>query len=257
MNSAQCPKCGLPRAAGVSECAKCGIVFSRYEESSTRSAQQREIRQLELDRLVGNTTRLNVVQEAREWTEIILDWEIANTYSVRDSIHRERAMIVEQGSTTRDALRRNILGSRRPLTMAVVSPDGQSVILRLDRPFSWFLSEMRIATDEGRTIGRVVRRWSLFRRVYELHDAQQLVFARIESPMWKIWTFPVYDREGRPCAEISKKWTGLTQEMVTDADTFRVQFNPELWDAEQRAVVLCAAVLIDFDFFENKGSRRS
>ena len=40
-----------------------------------------------------------------------------------------------------------------------------------------------------------------------------------------------------------------------DADTYLVDFSNDSWSTEQRAVILGAAISIDFDFFENNQSR--
>ncbi len=51
---------------------------------------------------------------------------------------------------------------------------------------------------------------------------------------------------------ISKKWQGFIKEGFTDADRFLVDFGSEQeWTLSERAVLLCAAISIDFDFFEN------
>ena len=52
-------------------------------------------------------------------------------------------------------------------------------------------------------------------------------------------------------ATISKKWGGALREVFSDADTFRIEFGTASWTEEQRAVLLAAAISIDFDFFEN------
>ena len=106
----------------------------------------------------------------------------------------------------------------------------------------------------GEVVGRVKRRWSLLRRVYELSDARGLVFARIVSPLLRIWTFPILDGSGQQRGQISKKWSGAMQEYWTDADKFRIEFGAA-WSHGQRAVIVAAAVAIDFDFFENNKGR--
>ena len=75
-------------------------------------------------------------------------------------------------------------------------------------------------------------------------------FAQISGPRWRLWTFPVEGANGIT-ATISKKWSGMLREFFSDADTFRVEFGPGGWSEEQRAIILAAAISIDFDFFEN------
>jgi uncharacterized protein YxjI len=96
----------------------------------------------------------------------------------------------------------------------------------------------------------VHRRFGLFSRKYDLRDSFGRTFGRVQSPLWRIWTFFVRAEDGRD-ATIGKKWGGLLREVFADADTFGVDFSQATWAPEERAVIFAAAVSIDFDFFEN------
>ena len=54
--------------------------------------------------------------------------------------------------------------------------------------------------------------------------------------------------------KITKKWSGLLKESVTDADNFGINF-PKGIDLGKKAILLGAVFLIDFVHFENKGNR--
>ena len=99
-------------------------------------------------------------------------------------------------------------------------------------------------------IGGAHRRFGILYRKYDLRDAHGRTFARVESPIWRIWTFFVKAEDGRE-ATIGKKWGGLLREVFADADTFGVDFSRATWTPAERAVIFAAAVSIDFDFFEN------
>jgi hypothetical protein len=77
------------------------------------------------------------------------------------------------------------------------------------------------------------------------------VFATIQSPRWRPWTFPILDRSGTERAVISKKWRGLGAEYFTDADNFGLDFRTHNWTLSQQATLLAAMVGIDYDYFEN------
>ena len=49
----------------------------------------------------------------------------------------------------------------------------------------------------------------------------------------------------------------MTEEMVTGAQKFRVDFMNHDWPLAQRAVILATALSIDFDSFETRRHRRS
>ena len=193
---------------------------------------------------------LVIEQHARHWWEILLNWEQRNEYAVSDPSGRTVGSIVELGEGLAAALVRCFMGSHRPLDVTVCDTQ-QRTLLAFQRDFFWFFSSLDVKTPDGRLQGRVERRFGIIRRRYDLHDDGGRVFATIESPFWRLWTFPILTRDGRQVGEVSKKWSGLGRELFTDADNFKVEFGTHDWTLAQRTVLLAAALSIDFDFFEN------
>lgn len=105
-------------------------------------------------------------------------------------------------------------------------------------------------------MGGIHRRFGILHKKYDLRDENGQLFARIESPIWRLWTFPVLDLGGQERAVITKRWGGFLREMFTDADNYLVDFMTHPWTIQQRAAIFAAAVSIDFDFFENNQGRR-
>lgn len=198
-----------------------------------------------------NSNSLLIEQHARSWYEILLSWEQRNQYAIRDGMGAHRGAVVEQGVGLGAALARVLLGSHRPLELIIFGEHDHEIILTLERPFYWFLSDMRVEDGAGRILGRVVKKLTLARKVYELSDASGRMFGRIVSGIFRIWTFPVLDSSGQQIALISKKWGGLLKEYMTDADQFAVDYTSPTLSVEQRAVIFAAALSIDFDYFEN------
>ncbi|MCG8588333.1 MAG: hypothetical protein MJE66_03505 [Proteobacteria bacterium] len=189
------------------------------------------------------------VQQRKEWVEILIDWETHNQYAVMDAEGSEVGRLVEAKDGVGGFLRRTFLGSHRSLRIGVLDGGGR-LLAEFTRPFFWFFSTLSVVL-EGRPRGCVRRRFGVVHRVYDLEDEHGRVFGRIRSPRWRIWTFRVYDEHGLHCATISKKWGGGLREIFSDADTFRIDFGSSRFSVEQRAVLLAAAICIDFDFFEN------
>jgi hypothetical protein len=205
-----------------------------------------------MNELVEGTNVLQIDQHARSWWELLLNWEQRNQYAISGG-GRHRGYAVEQGTTFVDRLKRVFLGSHRPLHIAVFNANNQ-VMLTLTRPFYWFFSNMTVQDGSGRVVGNIQMRFSFLRKKYDLYESGRH-FAKINSGFFKIWTFPVFDPNGRQIATIAKKWGGLLKEYISDADKFGVSFEGQNLTTAQKAVIFGAALAIDFDYFENNQGR--
>ena len=252
-NQTTCPKCGYQSTVPVPECESCGVIFAK-QKTVEQSRVPPDDFDSNLTQLLLAPRRLFIEQHYRHWWEILLNWEQRNEYSVKNGEGRLVGWIVEQGKGLVAALVRVLTGSHRPFNITVLSTNFEPVI-ELDRRFFLLFSNMNVMGATGRRFGRVRRRFGVLYRKYDLEDGHGRVFARIRSPLFRFWTFPVIDASGRERAMITKKWSGLAKEFFTDADNFGVDFGEGQWMLEQRGVILAASIAIDFDFFENNQSR--
>jgi uncharacterized protein YxjI len=237
----------------VSECARCGVIFAKHQRVEEGRVPSDDY-EPNYARLLLDPQRLYIEQHFRHWYEILLNWEQRNEYSVTDEGNRPVGCVVEQGTGVVAALLRVLAGSHRPFNIAVLSINFEP-ILELDRQFFFLFSNMEVKGPAGERLGRVRRRFAVLYREYDLEDRHGRVFARIRSPLFRFWTFPVVDASGRQRAVITKKWSGLDKEVLTDADNFGVDFGDGRWMPDQRAVIFAASIAIDFDFFENNQNR--
>ena len=206
-----------------------------------------------LQTIVDGTNVLTVDQHVRHWWEILTSFEQRNSYAIADSV-RQRGDVEEQGGTIGHAIRRVFLGSHRGFVLHVTDNAG-TIAMRLRRPFYWFLSDMTVEDSNGRAIGRVLKRWRIFSKTYDLFEGGRS-FAQIRSGFFRIWKFPVLDAQtGQEIAVISKKWSGAIREYVTDADKFRIEFHSPVLTVPQKAVIFAAALSIDYDYFENNQNK--
>lgn len=190
------------------------------------------------------------VQQRKEWVEIIIDWETTNKYAVLDHAGTEVAFIAERSGGWTTMFKRWFLRSHRPFEIDVISKTSE-VLLHLSRSFFWIFSDLLVASPSGENFGSVHRRFGVLHKKYDLRDEHGQLFARIKSPLWRLWTFPVEDLSGQTRSSINKRWGGALKEIFTDADTFQVDFGTHPWTDAQKAVLFAAAISIDFDFFEN------
>ena len=190
------------------------------------------------------------IQQRKEWTEILIDWETKNRYAVMDEQRHELGWIAERAGGFADFLKRAFLRSHRGFEIDLMDAAGRGLV-HLSRGFFFLFSSLEVDGTDGEHYGRVERRFGLLYKIYHLFDTAGVQFAEIRGPRWRFWTFPIFDTGGNERGAIAKKWGGALREIFSDADTYRVELNPEPWTDGQRVVLLAAAISIDFDFFEN------
>ena len=192
-------------------------------------------------------TRALVIQQHKEWGEILSGFEVRNRYSVLDADGRELYAAAEVGGSF---LTRLFLGRLRPFEIRVLSPEGASVLV-LRRPFRWLFHEIHAQAADGHPLGGVKQRFAWLRRRFTVSDATGRELCELYGPLLHPWTFEIREGE-RVLGRIVKRWSGAAKELFTDADFFGVEF-PRDWDVERKAILLGAVFLIDFVYFERSG----
>lgn len=186
-----------------------------------------------------------VIQQRIEWGELLTRWETKNAYAVLDGTGDEVYVAAEAG---RSFFFRHFLKALRPFTIHILDARG-GPILRLDRPFRLYFHTLEVRSPDGRRLGRVEKRFSLVRRVYAVYDATGQECFQLLGPLLRPWTFLIR-AGGREIGRITKKWTGLVKESLSDTDNFALSFPAEL-QLDHKGVLLGAVFLIDFVHFEN------
>lgn len=177
--------------------------------------------------------------------------ETANTYSVlgaRQGRGLQEFIAQEESS----CCCRNFCKSGRSWAMDVNSKDNGRLAIHIIRPYRYFFHEIQVLDAFDRVLGYVKRKCSICSRQYVLHSPDGTPQLLISSPCFSPWTFHIYDYDNtrEPIGQISKKWSGMMQELMTDADNFAATFPPSLPN-EAKATILGAVFLIDFMYFED------
>jgi uncharacterized protein YxjI len=188
------------------------------------------------------------VRQRRKWLEVIFSFELANRYQVFDEDQRAVLEVREVGTSFLSLLARLFLGPTRPFKAEIAELDGGQVVMRLERPFRFIFQQLDVYGADGALLGSVVKRWSWFRRIYEIKDASGAVLALLFGPFFKPWTFEIRSGE-RVLGSIKKRWSGLGRELFTDADNFGVILS-DIPDPLLRALAFAATVLVDVVHFE-------
>ncbi|MBF0443194.1 MAG: hypothetical protein HQK54_14895 [Oligoflexales bacterium] len=194
------------------------------------------------------------IKQKYELAEIIINFETVNRYAIMDKGGNLLGMILERSGGFFGTVKRLFLRSHRGFEVDVIDKFSNPLLF-LKRDFFFFFSDLFIYDQARKPIGSVHRRFSIIYKKYDLKDRFGKVFATIESPFWRLWSFPVLDCGGLiKDAKITKRWGGILREVFTDTDTFMVDFGGG-FSYDQRLVVLASSVSIDFDFFEENQNR--
>lgn len=188
------------------------------------------------------------VRQRKKWLEILLSFEMKNSYDVYDEHQLPVLRVQELGSGFLSLLKRIFLGPARPFSAAVRDLGTESLVLELRRPFRFIFHRLEVHGPSGELLGSIERRWSWVRRLYTIFDAQGRPVAELFGPFLRPWTFEV--RVGDQVrGTIVKRWSGWGKELFTDADNFGVDIA-RLEDPTLKALVFAATVLIDVVHFE-------
>ena len=194
-----------------------------------------------------------VVTRGIEWAQVLVGFEQANKYTLRDASGDVLGFMTEQSDFTK-TLMRNVTTNHRSFVAHIFDPEGD-LLFRLRRPFYWISSHIFAETPTGDSIGSVKMDWQLTSRKYDmfLHDAESqgqvhAQFAKIVAPMLG-WDFHIQDAQGQHMASINRNFLGFGKEIFTDAGSYAIHMHQMDFTLEQRALLLAAAVSIDFDYF--------
>ena len=190
------------------------------------------------------SSREILVTQKKEMFEAFTGFETQNNYVVQ--LQGGQALYAAEVNT--GFLSRNFLQQLRPFELVVA--DGQrNTRLRVKRPFRFMFHEITVMNGHGMVLGRVVKKFTFVNRLYEVKDGDNRTLFELKGPLFKPWTFRIENALGN-VGVITKKWSGLFKEAMTDADNFGLNLERDL-PATQKAVLLGAVFLIDFVHFEN------
>lgn len=128
-----------------------------------------------------------------------------------------------------------------PTTLEVLDESGQRV-LDLHKP--WFAWKVAVRDVGGRDVGTIGRKVRLGKPTYTLSSPDGAGVGEIRAEDWPSRRFEVVDLDGRPFGRVTKEWRGLLTEVVTDADSYAVTFEPHA-TADQRALTFAGALTVD------------
>ncbi|CAN8070461.1 unnamed protein product [Agarophyton chilense] len=213
-----------------------------------------------------------VVTREYEWANIIIGFEQANKYTIRAAPGGQVVGYIAEEGSFGSAVTRNLLRTRRPFKATVFDKD-RNIIFQIRRPLYLISTSIFVETPEGEVIGEVHMNWHMWRRRYNLY-VDKTQFAEVDSGLLAV-DFDMRDVDGSKIASVNKDFTGFARELFTDARQYVLRLDPSyglehdeslVYDAatlnaaagehgaqklaqRERAVILGAAIAIDFDYF--------
>ncbi|XP_075821117.1 phospholipid scramblase 2 [Microtus pennsylvanicus] len=204
-----------------------------------------------------------LIHQQFEFVEAILGFETANKYKIQNQLGQKVYYAVEESNF----FTRNCCGDSRSFSMRILDNSGHEVIL-LNRPLrcsSCFcpccLQKIEVQAPPGVTIGYVVQTWHPCLPTFTVQNEKNQAVLKIAGPCITCSFGGNIDFEIMSLDEkivigrISKHWSGFLKELLTDVDSFGIQFPLDL-DVKMKAVMLGACFLIDFMFFETGRGQR-
>ncbi len=191
-----------------------------------------------------------VVRQDVEMLQVFTGLETENRYRILDSNGDDVLFAYEESGF----IGRQFLGGHRPLTLVIMDGAGNHM-LTARRKFFWFFSHLDLFDSDERMIGRMERKFKLIGRRFHLHDAHGYA-GSVEGPLLRPNTFWLRQNDV-DLAKVTKRWSGLSRETFSVADTFHVEFMDSTLSESMRWLTLGMAFAIDLDFFEERGGGAS
>uniref|UniRef100_A0A336LHY0 CSON014425 protein n=1 Tax=Culicoides sonorensis TaxID=179676 RepID=A0A336LHY0_CULSO len=197
-----------------------------------------------------------LVKQKVELLEAFTGFETNNKYAIMNIQNQAIFFAAEDN----DCCTRNCFGSVRPFEMQIFNQE-QKEIIHLSRPlrcagcgFPCCLQKLQVCSPSGELFGTVQEDWSFFSIEFSIKNASGETVLKIQRSGCFLECcsdvkFDVKSLDGVIVGHVTKQWSGLAKELLTNADNFGIQFPKEL-DVKIKAVLLGACFLIDFMYFE-------
>ncbi|XP_077864948.1 phospholipid scramblase 1-like [Saccoglossus kowalevskii] len=198
-----------------------------------------------------------LVRQKMQVAEICCRCEFSNKYTIYNSMGQQIYKAKEESGFCV----RQICGPMRPFKLNVKDHQDRTVLV-LKRPyrcddccFFCCLMKLEVYTADGLCLGRVQQTCSICIPKFDIRNSEDETILKMKGPCIKcrccsdvkfdVYTADMESKVGR----VSKQWSGLGKELITDADNFGISFPIDL-DVKLKAVMLGAVFLIDFMYFE-------
>ncbi|CAL8104473.1 unnamed protein product [Orchesella dallaii] len=208
-----------------------------------------------------NTNGL-IIEQQIEWGEVMLGVNFNNRYHIVD-YERRRLYFAAENS---DAVNIYFMGRCRPWNIIVLDLAGNAVMQGRRSSSCCFYglcdNSVIVTSAEGLVLGSISQNTTCCNASFNIHDSDGNIVLLLDGPQCSILCpsgatcfeaeFPIVTVQGEDeIGRITKKFSGFVREMRTQADTFCVDYPPDL-HVNIKAVLIYGAFMIDFIYYENE-----
>lgn len=192
-----------------------------------------------------------LVHQVFEGAELF-GFETRNKYEILSERGQPIGYAAEQQKGLSGFFLRQFLGHWRVFTIKFFDSQ-RNEIMHAIHPFRFIFQRFEIRANNGEYIGCIQQRFSILKKKFDILDKTNQKIMEMNSPIWKIWTFPFY-KNGQEVGRVEKKWSGILAESFTDKDKFMISFTRQDMPEKFRMILLAASVFIDLQYFEKKAN---
>lgn len=219
-----------------------------------------------------------VIERQLELMNVVMGFEQANRYAIMDTYGNHIGYMEEEDIGITKMLLRQVYRLHRPFVVRVYDRYNNH-ILTIRRPFSLINSHIKAilpggdgTNDQRYVVGETKQEWHPWRRRYNLFlrtgEDEYDQYGRIDAPFLS-FSFLVRNEQGQTIAAVDRNWRGLMREFITDTGIYVLRMDRSAFSGlpyeeqvvdqpltlDQRAIMLGAAVSIDFDYFSRHSNR--
>jgi len=127
--------------------------------------------------------------------------------------------------------------------------------LELSHPFRWWFKRLEVWTTEGHLLGTLQQRFSLLTNIFDVEDAKGRVLMTVSGlHQFSLSTTFSFMKGDRLIATFTGRVQGLLRSIFSEEVQHRVEYQDGRLTAEERQLILVAALFIDRQYFNNRGT---
>ena len=171
-------------------------------------------------------------------------------YQVRGKRNEDLALVQEIPHSGKIAfwLKNYYLSGMRRVDLHVMDTD-KKLIFSIESPGALFQYKAKIFDAKEHPLGTIKKVFNPFIKTYHLRARNSRSLLTIRAPLFKPWTFPIYNSRQKEVGKITKKTPSLGQ-FMTHRETLEAKCS-SMTSLEERCLILSATLLISIDHFSH------